>query len=105
MATKWQKWTIYIAMIISTVFGIAYFFFSVFQCGYFSSIWVYLERRITMEHCVSRESAVAMGYVQSSISTASDWIFALLPIFVLRNVRIGDREKTTVFFILSLGAA
>jgi hypothetical protein len=104
MVTKWQKWIIYITMAISTVFGIAYFFFSVFQCGYFSSIWVFLERRMTNQHCVAPTSALAMGYVQSSISAITDWTFAILPVFVLRHVRINDREKFTVFFILSLAA-
>lgn len=46
-----------------------------------------------------------MGYTQSTISTGSDWMFAILPIFVLRNLHIGDKEKATVLFILSLAAA
>jgi hypothetical protein len=105
MVTKWQKWVIYITITISTVFGFSNFFFSVFQCGYFSSIWVFLERKATLEHCVSRQAGLAMGYTQSTISTGSDWMFAILPIFVLRNLHIGDKEKATVLFILSLAAA
>jgi hypothetical protein len=105
MITKWQKRVIYIAILISTVFGTSYFFYSVFRCGYFSNIWVFLERRVTMEHCVTVQSGLAMGYTQSAIATITDWTFAVLPIFVLRNVHMGDREKYTVFVILSLGAA
>jgi hypothetical protein len=84
--------------------GIAFFFFSVFQCGYFTSIWVFLERRLTQEGCVTPQDGLAMGFTHATISTISDWTFAILPIFVLRNVHIDTKEKSTVFFILSLGA-
>jgi hypothetical protein len=104
MSEKWQKWIIYVTLFISTSFGISNFFFSIFQCGYFNSIWVFLERRITLEHCVSRAAGLGMSYTQSAVATLSDWTFAALPLFVLKDLHMQKREKYTIMFILSLGA-
>jgi hypothetical protein len=92
-------------MAITTVFHIAYFFFSVFQCGYFPNIWIFLERKATAQHCVSRSAGLGMGYTQGAISTLGDWAFAILPIFVVRSLRMSDKEKYTVLIVLSMGAA
>lgn len=45
-----------------------------------------------------------MNYVHSTINAVTDWIFALLPIFVLRTANMPRRAKLSVSFILALGA-
>jgi hypothetical protein len=105
MVTRWQKRIIYLIMFVTSIFHIAYFFFSVFQCGYFDTIWIFLERKATGEQCIPQNALYGMGYTQGAISTIGDWTFAILPIFVVRGLKMSDKEKATVFVILSMGAA
>src|ERR1700761_6278828 len=99
-----QRWVIYCAMATSTIVGTTYFFVGVFQCGSFSNIWVFLERRMTLKECVPVPAALGVAYTQASVSTLTDWVYALLPLFVLHNANMRRREKYTVFGILSLAS-
>jgi hypothetical protein len=103
-AFTWQRWVIYCVMVVSSLIGTTYFFIGVFQCGYFSSIWVFLERRITLQGCIPEPAALGAAYTQASVSALTDWICAILPLFMLRNTRIRKREKYVVFGIISLAA-
>src|ERR1700761_6211132 len=104
MAFTWQRWVIYCVMAVSTTIGTIYFFIGVFQCGYFSNIWVFLERRTTLQGCIPVPAALGVAYTQASLSALTDWICAILPLFMLRNTHIRRREKYIVFGIISLGA-
>jgi hypothetical protein len=104
MAFSWQRWVIYCVMVISTIIGTTYFFIGVFQCGYFSNIWLFLERRVTQQGCVSKPAVLGVAYTQASISALTDWIYATLPLFMLRNAHMKRREKYIVYGILSLAA-
>jgi len=101
---KWHKWTIYITVAVSTLFGIAYFFFSIFQCGLFNTVMEFGMRKLTGKRCVSPTAALTMGYIGGIIATLTDFIFAALPILVLKTTKMETREKVTVFFILAFAA-
>ena len=105
MIFRWQRWVIYAAMAVSTTIGTAYFFVGVFQCGYFSNIWIFLSRRITLEGCIPVIPALGVAYTQASVAALTDWIYAILPLFLLYNAQMKRREKNIVFGILSLAAA
>jgi hypothetical protein len=104
LVRRWHKWVIYVTVTVSTVFGIAYFFFSIFQCGLFRTVMEFGMRKLTNEGCVSPTAALTMGYVGSMIATLTDFIFAALPILVLKHTKMEMREKVTVFFILAFAA-
>jgi len=105
MIFRWQRWVIYAAMAVSTTIGTAYFFVGVFQCGYFSNIWIFLSRRVTLEGCIPVTPALGVAYTQASVAALTDWIYAILPLFLLYNAQMKRREKNIVFGILSLAAA
>ena len=104
MPFKWQRWTIYSVMAVSTTIGTVYFFIGVFQCGYFPNIWVFLARRITLQGCIPVTPALGVAYTQASVAALTDWIYAVLPLFLLWNAQMKRREKNIVFGILSLAA-
>lgn len=54
-------------------------------------------------YCNAREIQTALSYLVAAISITTDWIFALLPIFLLWNVQMKTRIKISVLALLSLG--
>jgi hypothetical protein len=102
LVLPWQKRVIYSAMAASTIIGTVYFFLRIFQCGGFSNIWEFLERRMTLQGCIPIPATLAVAYTQASASALSDWTYALLPLFALYDARMRRGEKLTVLFILSL---
>jgi hypothetical protein len=104
IVTTWHKHVIHAAVAISTLFGVAYFFFTVFQCGLFKNIVEFGWKRVTGKQCVSPKSAVGMGYAFTAITATTDLTFAILPLFVLSGMQMSKREKATVVLIFSLAA-
>jgi hypothetical protein len=99
----WHRRIVYVAVGFSTVFSLAYLFFAIFQCGYFSSALVFFVRRLA-DKCVSRASNFALALTVGLITTLTDLSFAALPFAVLHNAAINKREKVIVGFILTLAA-
>ena len=104
LVKPWVKYVIYTAMCISSVFGVLYFFFTVFQCGFFDNILEFGLKRITGNKCASPRWEIGLGYTHAVIAVVTDITFALLPIAALQGTMMGKREKFTVIFILSLAA-
>ena len=97
----WHAIFVYAIMTVSTAFGIAYFFFALFQCGNPTKI---LENKLA-GHCQSASTQLGMGYTHASVQAFSDWAFASLPVIILWDAKMDRRTKASVAFILMLGAA
>ncbi|KAL2357039.1 hypothetical protein BJ546DRAFT_837614, partial [Cryomyces antarcticus] len=97
---KWQIYTIYSLMTISTLYGIIYFLVAIFQCGLPS---LFLQHQLHKQ-CINPQTLLGLGYTHAVISTITDWTFAILPIFVLWNTNMDIRSKVSVAIILTLGA-
>lgn len=41
--------------------------------------------------------------MSGGLNAATDWIFAIIPIFVLRNVKMARQAKISVCFLFALG--
>lgn len=54
-------------------------------------------------HCNARAIQTALSYLVAAVSITTDWIFALLPIFLLWNVQMKTRVKLSAIAVLSLG--
>lgn len=105
MVKPWQQRVVYIAITVSSLVSIGYFFFAVFQCGYTSgSAWVFFVRKLTNK-CVTPTQIIAVSYTHAGVTTSTDIVFATLPLFMLRGSKIATRERWIVSFILVLGAA
>lgn len=104
LVRTWHRYIIYASVALSTTFSVAYFFFTLFQCGFFTNILEFGIKRVTGKQCVSPQWAVSMGYAYAVITATTDIIFVALPIIVLRGTKMGKREKGTVCFIMALAA-
>jgi hypothetical protein len=97
---KWLRKIIYATMALSTAINIYHCFFVLFSCGNPS---LYLENTLHRK-CVRKSVEVGLAYEQATITTVTDWVFALMPIPLLWNATMDRRSKISVGLILSLGA-
>jgi hypothetical protein len=53
--------------------------------------------------CNGRSIQTVLSYAVAVVSISTDWIFATLPIFLLWNVQLDWRVKSSVMAMLGLG--
>lgn len=76
------------------------FLYEIFQCSPVEAQWDFT---IQPAKCVSGDSFVAAAYSISVMTILSDWLYAIMPIFMIWSVQMTVQKKLTVSFILSLG--
>jgi hypothetical protein len=103
MVAPWQRRVVYITAGIATAFSLAYFFFAIFQCGVPKGPYVFFIRKLSGQ-CVTPTQILGFSYAHGAITSLTDVIFGFLPIPMLHHTTMNRREKTTVGFILILGA-
>jgi hypothetical protein len=93
--------TIWIVVIIVTLFSTGEVIFLIFQCSPISSFWT----RFLGEpgNCISGTIISHLGYTHTAVVTAADWTLAILPIFLVWNLKLNLRTKISVALILALG--
>jgi len=101
----WHRYTIYGAMIVSTILGLAYFLCTIFACRYSGSEWESNVQKWWSTHCIPIPIIVDLTYAHAAIVSATDWAFVVLPLAILRKTKMPPREKITVGFILFLAIA
>jgi hypothetical protein len=101
MKDKRERRILWIVVGASSVFGFAYFWFAVFQCGVPGKGKEFWYKKIT-EQCVSNVSALAMAYTHALIQAGTDILLVSLPIPMVRKAKINRREKNVVIGILLL---
>ncbi|KAI1503581.1 hypothetical protein F5X99DRAFT_98625 [Biscogniauxia marginata] len=98
------KYTIYISLGIITIWSLVLFFWNLFQCNPFAAQWDYtILQKDPSAHCVSAEEIVNAAYALSVMTVLSDWLYALLPIPMIWNVKMTVQAKATVIAVLGLG--
>ena len=93
-------WILRISLTIVAIWSLAIFIYDIFQCTPVKAQWDYT---IVNKRCVSGGSFVAAAYSISVMTIVSDWLYALLPIFMIWKVQMTSQAKITVGFVLSLG--
>ncbi|KAI5924832.1 hypothetical protein F4810DRAFT_709402 [Camillea tinctor] len=98
------KYTIFISLGIITVWSLVLFFWNLFQCNPFAAQWDYtILQNDPNAHCVSAADIVNAAYALSVMTILSDWLYALLPIPMIWNVKMTSQAKMTVVIVLGLG--
>lgn len=100
---RWQKGVVWFLMAISTSFGIGLFFFEIFQCGVFSSMLEFVLKKATTG-CVSGYQIDAMTYTHAAITAFTDWVFVILPFFILKNSQMQTKEKVVVGVLMGFAS-
>lgn len=91
-----------VLMVCCTVIGVVYCMIVLFQCRPVS-FWWDLDETHTGK-CLSPLLMVDATYVVSALNALADWTFAILPIFIVRDLHMKGSTKAVVVTILGLGA-
>ncbi|KAF7194093.1 hypothetical protein HII31_04614 [Pseudocercospora fuligena] len=96
---SWQRYAVYTAVILNTIYGTFMFFIALFNCGDPSR---YLENEIA-QVCLDKSAIYSIQLAGCIINAITDWTFAILPIFVLTKATMPLPAKISAGFILLLG--
>ncbi|KAI1378932.1 integral membrane protein [Hypoxylon crocopeplum] len=92
-STKRLRWVLIGSMVIVTIWTIVMTLYASWPCAQSgSSNWA------------GSETCQTVGYVRTITNIFIDYFYALLPVFILRNVKMGTRLKVSVMLLLGLGA-
>ncbi|RDA94461.1 hypothetical protein CP533_2230 [Ophiocordyceps camponoti-saundersi (nom. inval.)] len=94
------KWILWISLTIVTLWSIGLFIWDIFQCIPVQKQWDF---RIERGECASPKGIVDSVIALTVLTVSSDWLYALLPIPMVWNVKMTRQAKVTVIVILGLG--
>lgn len=87
---------------VTELYSFYFFFLFVFQCkpsSYFWTRWTGSDGS-----CIDTNIVVRSTYGYSAVQCLTDWIFAILPFFLVWKLQMTKRSKISVALILSMGA-
>ena len=99
---KIHVWTIRLIMISSAVVGVVYCFIVIFQCKP-TSYWWDLNPD-AQGHCLVPSLMTITTYVVSALNSVADWVFGILPIFIVKDLQMKTSIKVIVASILGFAA-
>ncbi|KAI4736781.1 hypothetical protein E4T50_12731 [Aureobasidium sp. EXF-12298] len=97
---RWQRQVIIGSVTLYTLFGTAWLFVAIFQCG---SPADYGKNEALGKCLPFRTVLRPLNYTHGVLNAVTDWIFAIIPIFVVRAAQMHRQQKITVCTILGLG--
>ncbi|THY07486.1 hypothetical protein D6D02_07212 [Aureobasidium pullulans] len=99
---KWHVLIIKAIMYASGVLGVTYFAIVLFQCRPISFWWDLNPNH--HGHCLSASVMADTSYVVSALNSVADWVFGILPIFIVKNLQMHRHQKAVVAVILGFAA-
>ncbi|KAI0396141.1 hypothetical protein F5Y17DRAFT_465320 [Xylariaceae sp. FL0594] len=101
---KRYKYILGTSIVVVGVWSLALFFWNIFQCNPVAAQWDYtILERDSKAHCVSADEVVSAAYALSALTIFSDWLYALIPIPMIWQVRMTVQAKWSVIAVLGLG--
>ena len=99
---KVHRRIIYGCFAVNIVFNVYFFFFTVFQCAPVYGFWSRMGGTKGVK-CLP-DISVDSTYASSAIAASIDWIFGLLPIWIIEDLQMNQRKKIALGVIMGLGA-
>jgi hypothetical protein len=93
------KYILQISIVIIVLFSLGIFIFNIFQCTPVELQWDFTVKG----KCVPGDALVGGAYALSILAVLSDWLYALLPIPMMWNVKMNIQTKISVTLVLGLG--
>ncbi|PQE21956.1 integral membrane protein [Rutstroemia sp. NJR-2017a WRK4] len=90
---KYHIWILWTFIFGTGIFGTVYTLIVILQCHPVSAWWMIPERK----GCVSPKVIAYMTYAASGINAVADWVFGLLPIFIIKDLQMSKRMKIVSF--------
>jgi hypothetical protein len=100
---RWHRLLLISIIAIANLFGVAHFFFAIFQCGLFSHINTFITRMVAGT-CAKPKIGLGMNYTFAILTTISDLVCGLLPIFILRESNMPTVTKIAIGCVLAIAA-
>lgn len=94
------RWILWISLVVVGVWSTVMFFWDIFQCNPVYRQWDY---SVQNSYCIGSGHIISAAYAITVMTILSDWLYALLPAFMLWNVKMTKQAKVTVLFILGMG--
>lgn len=95
-----HRWIIYIAMGISVISCIVFFFISTFQCHPVSYFW---DKHTQTGACLDINIIIDLSYAFSTFSIMTDFTFALLPAWIVWHLNMKPRTKVALIALMGMG--
>ncbi|KAK7955623.1 uncharacterized protein PG986_004845 [Apiospora aurea] len=100
-------WALRALMLSTALFGTAYFFLVLFQCGAPAPRGVFWEespRAAPGDRCWSDLVVLALTYAVSAVNCLADWCFGLMPVLVVRTLNMPRGTRVLVACLTSFAA-
>lgn len=98
------KYILWISIGVVGIWSLVLFFWNIFQCTPVPAQWDYtILANDPNSHCVTADAVVSAAYALSALTVLSDWLYALLPIPMLWQVKMTAQAKWSVVAVLGLG--
>lgn len=95
-------WIIRVVMVGSAVLGTVYTFTILFQCKPVSYWWSLDPNRHGT--CFTPSTVAGFTYAVSGMNALADWTFAILPIFVVKDLQMRRSSKIAVTAVIGIAA-
>ncbi|KAH8646682.1 hypothetical protein BX600DRAFT_154613 [Xylariales sp. PMI_506] len=93
-------YTIWISMVIIFIWSTVLFFWDLFLCNPVAAQW---DASIIQQTCAAPQAQINAAYALSVMSVLSDWLYALLPVFLVWKMNMSINKRLTVICVLGLG--
>ncbi|KAF2425300.1 hypothetical protein EJ08DRAFT_681599 [Tothia fuscella] len=99
---KAHRKVVYTCIVVNVLYNLYWLIFTIVQCSPVSGFWL---RFGGMENVnCHTDIAVASTFAASGLSALVDWVFGLLPVFMLWDLKMNARKKIAVGMIMGVGA-
>jgi len=95
-----HRWIIYMAMGLSVISCMVFFFVSTFQCHPVSYFW---DKHTQTGTCIDIDIVISLSYAFSAISITTDFTFALLPAWIVWHLNMKPRTKVALIVLMGMG--
>lgn len=93
-------YTAKITILFTIMYSVGSLFFEIFQCNPVAAQWDF---SITDRKCLPPIYLIQVAYVYGSLSTVTDWLFALMPLPIIWKLELSIQTKCCVIGALCLG--
>lgn len=97
-----HRWIIHLALFLTVVSCLSFFFACAFQCWPVSHFWN-KHTPGAQGSCVNDTVVIALAYLFSAINIITDLTFALLPAWIVSNLNMKLRTKLALMILMGLG--
>ncbi|CAJ2510927.1 Uu.00g065520.m01.CDS01 [Anthostomella pinea] len=97
---RWMTWTLYVIMFLIALTSALSNIFILSSCTPAAALW---DKTLPHYTCRDWRPTIAIAIIYSVVNIFTDFIVALLPVFLLWKLQLAWRQKLAVMGVLSLG--